>query len=159
MPNIQFKHGFYKSSTSHFKFQIHLKRAIDKLHHQNTTEKRHMVWFIPHWQYLLHVISINLPFLDGTNFYDANDENWRKLPMICGGHWDCSKSHRRRCWHVKAYACNFEMVSLLLEFFLNWSVLLIEFWLLIPNIAPKMANAVVKGDQRAFEVPWLPWGI
>ena len=57
MPNIQFKHGFYKSSTSHFKYQIHLKRAVDKLQCTTKTPSRHVIPVIPHRQYLWHVIS------------------------------------------------------------------------------------------------------
>ena len=30
---------------------------------------------------------------------------------IRGGPWDGSKSLRRRCWHVKAFACNFQMAQ------------------------------------------------
>ena len=38
-------------------------------------------------------------------------------------------------------------------FFLNLSVILVEFCLLIPNIGPKVLNSVVRGDLRVFEVP------
>ena len=30
---------------------------------------------------------------------------------VRGGPWDGSKSLRRRCWHVKPFACNFEMAQ------------------------------------------------
>ena len=97
----------------HFPFQI---PNSSKEGYWQVTPQKHVIWYDSYQTgnicYMLYQI-IHHFWMEPISMTLMTKIEENCLILIRGGHWDGSKSHRRRCWHVKAYACNFEMVSLM----------------------------------------------